>query len=297
MNKCYLTIILTALFLTSCGSAPQASDNSFTVLASTTILADIAQNVAGDRVHIKSLLPVGTDPHVYQPAPSDVAKIAKSNLLILNGLDYEHFIESLLENAGSNGTTIEASAGIEPRTDNENEHGVDPHMWLDPYLVIHYVENIRDGLIQADPEGRNIYTSNADVYILQLRELDIWIQEQVNSIPRDQRLLVTNHETLGYFAEHYGFKIVDTVFPSLSSEAGISARGLANVIDEIKASKVQLIFLDSSENRDLADQIADETGIQVVDDLHLESLTDGPPAGNYIEMMKHNVMRITQALK
>jgi len=181
--------------------------------------------------------------------------------------------------------------------DSNNEHGVDPHVWLDPNLVTHYVENIRDGLIQINPDGSETYTANAAKYISKLEDLDTWIQEQVDTIPLEKRLLVTNHEALGYFAERYDFKVVDTVFPSLSSEAGVSAQGLANVIDEIKASNVQLIFLSSSENRDLADQIAEETGVQVVNDLHLESLTDGPPAGTYIEMMKHNVMRIVEALK
>jgi ABC-type Zn uptake system ZnuABC Zn-binding protein ZnuA len=317
MKKIISSIIvvtaLSALFLTACGSAPQSSDGALRVLASTTFLADMTQNVAGDRIQVASLLPVGVDPHAYQPAPSDVAKIAESNVLILNGIEYERFIESLIENAGGERLVIEATAGLEPHKMEEregkeqsdeaesgegSEHKAgDPHMWLDPNLVMTYIENIRDGLIEADPEGAEVYRVNAIAYIDELKALDAWIVEQVNTIPVERRLLVTNHEALGYFAERYGFEIVDTIIASLSSEAGTSAQRLAAVIDEVRGSGAPAIFLGEVENTNLANQIAEETGAKVVDDLYIESLTDGTPAGTYIDMMKHNVTRIVDALK
>jgi ABC-type Zn uptake system ZnuABC Zn-binding protein ZnuA len=243
---------------------------------------------------VDSLLPVGADPHAYQAAPSDVAKIAESNLLILNGLEYEHFIEPLLENAGGEKLMIEATAGLSPR---EDAGSVDPHMWLDPNLVVTYVENIRDGLIQIDAGGAKIYTANADAYIAQLKELNQWIVEQVNTIPVERRLLVTNHEAVGYFAERYGFEVVGAVIPSMSTDAGTSAKGLAALIEQVKTTGAPAIFLGEVENSDLANQIASETNVKVVDDLYFESLTDGAPAATYIDMMKHNVMRIVDALK
>ena len=292
-----LTLTLTLPFLTSCGPAPKSSDSALDILATTSFLADIAQNIAGDRVQVDSLLPFGADPHAYQAAPADVAKIAESDLLILNGLEYEHFIESLLKNAGGERLIIEATAGLTPKEDEGNEHGVDPHMWLDPNLVVTYVENIRDGLIEVDPDGTETYKANADVYIAQLKELDTWIVEQVNVIPAERRLLVTNHEALGYFSERYSFEIVDTILPSFSSEASASAQEIASAIESIKSSGAPAIFLGEVENPDLANQIAEETGVKVVDDLYLESLTDGAPAATYIEMMKYNVSRIVDALK
>lgn len=297
INSIIVLTILAALFLTACGSATTNSDGALRVLTSTNFLADITQNIAGDRIQVESLLPFGADPHAYQAAPSDVAKITKSDLLILNGLEYELFVKSLLENAGGERLIIEASAGLSPREDAGNEHGVDPHMWLDPNRVITYVENIRAGLIQVDAQGAETYNTNADAYINQLKELDAWIVEQVNTIPAERRLLVTNHEATGYFAERYGFEVVGTVIPSLSTDAGTSAKEMAALIEQIKASGAPAIFLGEVENPDLANQIADETGVKVVDDLYLESLTDGPPAATYIEMMKHNVMRIVEALK
>lgn len=301
MKKVFNSIIglttLTALFLTACGAAPKSSDGALRVLASTTFLADIAQNIAGDRVHVDSLLPIGADPHAYQAAPADVAKIAGSDLLIINGLEYEHFIESLLENAGGKRLIIEATAGLRLEEDAGSAHGVDPHMWLDPNLVVTYVENIRDALIQVDAEGAKTYKVNADAYITQLKDLDAWIVEQVNTIPAERRLLVTNHEAVGYFAERYGFEIVGAVIPSLSTDAGTSAKEMAALIEQIKATGASAIFLGEVENPDLANQIAEETNIKIVDDLYLESLTAGTPAATYIEMMKHNVTRIVDSLK
>jgi ABC-type Zn uptake system ZnuABC Zn-binding protein ZnuA len=181
--------------------------------------------------------------------------------------------------------------------DENGETVTDPHMWLDPNRVVKYVENIRDGLVQADPTGTENYLSNAEAYIAKLKELDMWIVEQVSQIPSDQRLLVTNHEALGYFADRYGFTIIGVVIPSTSTEAAPSAQQMAELIDQIKSSGAPAIFLDEVENPTLAQQIANETGVKIVDDLHLESLTNGAPAATYIDMMKHNVTRIVEALK
>lgn len=297
INSIITLTALASLFLTGCGSAPKSSNGRLKALTSTTFLADITRNIAGDRISIDSLLPFGADPHAYQAAPSDVAKIAESDLLILNGLEYEHFIEPLLENAGGETLIIEATAGLSPRKDAGSEHGVDPHMWLDPNLVVTYVENIRDGLIQIDVEGTQIYKANADAYIVQLKDLDRWIVEQVNTIPVERRLLVTNHEAVGYFAERYGFEVVGAVIPSMSTDAGTSAKGLAALIEQVKAAGAPAIFLGEVENPDLANQIAEEINVKVVDNLYLESLTDGTPAATYIDMMKHNVNQIVEALK
>lgn len=308
INSIHVVLTLAALVLTGCGSAPQSADEGLRVLASTSFLADIAQNVAGNRLSVSSLLPVGVDPHAYQAAPSDVKKIAEGDVLILNGLEYEHFMETLLENAGGEPLVIEATAGLEPLTaehdteDTESAEGHgheagDPHMWLDPNLVITYVENIRDGLSKADPDGAESYQSNAEAYMDQLKDLDAWIAAQVQTVPVERRLLVTNHEALGYFAERYGFEIVDTILPSFSSEASASAQEIAAAVNAVKESGAPAIFLSEVENTKLAEQIAAETGVQVVATLHFESLTEGDPAATYIAMMKHNVTQIVNALK
>lgn len=264
------------------------------VLAVESFLADIAQNVAGDRLTVETLLPLGVDPHAYQPTPRDVAKVADSNVLIVNGAGIETFLDPVLANAGGQRLVITASAGLTPRPDPQGEHPEgDPHFWLDPNNVIAYVENIRNGLSQVDPDGASVYAANAAAYIEQLKALDQWITQQVATVQPARRLLVTNHESLGYFADRYGFTVVGAVIPSVSTEASPTAQQMAALIEQIIATGAPAIFLETGANPQLAQQIAAETGVKVVSDLYTHSLSapDGP-APTYIDMMKYNVSQI-----
>lgn len=290
-----LLFLLAVLLLAGCRPAEPAAPTAY-ILTSTTFLADITGHIAGERIQVVSLLPPGVDPHSYQPVPADVTRIARSQLLVINGADYEEFIESLLENAGDQKMVIVASSGLAPRAGSE--HGVDPHFWLDPNNVIAYVETIRRGLLAAEPDGEAIFAANSAAYINELRELDAWVRAQVEQIPPERRLLVTNHDSLGYFAERYGFTVVGAVVPGLSSESATSARQMAALIEQIRATGAPAIFLDASDNPELADQVAAETGVRVVDDLYIEALTGpGGDAPTYIAMIRHNVTRIVEALR
>jgi ABC-type Zn uptake system ZnuABC Zn-binding protein ZnuA len=164
--------------------------------------------------------------------------------------------------------------------------------------VIKYVENIRDGLSAADPAGTATYQANAAAYIAQLKELDRWIADRVAEVPEANRLLVTNHESFGYFADRYGFQIIGTVVPSVSSGSSPSAQQLAELIDHIKATGAKAIFLETGANPQLAEQVAQETGSKVVTNLYSHSITEpSGPAPTYIEMMKSNTAAIVTALK
>jgi ABC-type Zn uptake system ZnuABC Zn-binding protein ZnuA len=306
MRPTLIALSLIALLLAACqqGTPPQDSTVP-NVLAVETFLADIAQNVAGERLMVQSLMPAGLDPHAYEPTPKDLAKIAESQVLILNGAGLEASLERILESAGGERLIIEASAGLESRDTHETlpggAHGHedgDPHFWLDPNNVVQYVENIRHGLSQADPAGADVYNANAEAYIAKLKALDAWIVEQVAQIPAERRLLVTNHESLGYFADRYGFEIAGTILPSFSTGASPSAQELAQLVERIKATGAPAIFLETGANPQLARQIADEAGIQVVTELYSHSIT--PPDGEaptYIDIMKFNVGRIVTALR
>ena len=296
MIRRILSFLLLAFLISACGSRPASTSAKAApvVLTSTTILADVTRSIAGDRLQVESLLPAGSDPHSYQPTPQDAARVSESKLIIVNGAGYEQFLNSLLENAGVETTVVEASSGISP---GQEAGSLDPHMWLDPNNMIIYVENIRDALIQLDPEGQAVYKSNADNDIATLKALDTWIQKQVGQIPPQKRLLITNHESLGYFAKRYGFTVAGTVIKSFSSDASPSAQQLAALIDEVRASGAPAIFLDAADSDTFAQQIANETGVNVVTGLHLESLTEDPPADTYINMMKYNVAQIVNALR
>ena len=174
----------------------------------------------------------------------------------------------------------------------------DPHFWLDPISVIKYTENIRDALSQVDPAGKELYAKNAETYIGKLRELDAWITGQVQTVPESRRLLVTNHESFGYFADRYGFRVVGTVIPSVSTGASPSAQQLASLVDHLKATEAPAIFLETGANPQLANQLAQETGITVVNDLYTHSVTESSGnAPTYIDMMRYNVQKIVEALK
>lgn len=299
----HLCILLAASALVACAT-PTAPRGALNVLATETFLADIAQNVAGDRVKVNALLPIGVDPHAFEPTPSDLKKIADAQLLILNGAGFEEFLDKMLQNAGGARVTLEASAGLtsrQPQAGEPNEaelkHG-DPHFWFDPNHVVRYVENMRDGLSQADPAGASTYAANAAAYIAKLKELDQFIVAQVAVVPPERRLLATDHDTFGYFADRYGFRVVGMVVPSVSTGASPSAQQAARLVQQIRATQAKAIFLEAGANPQLAQQIAKEAGIKIVTGLQTHSLTEtNGPAPTYIEMMKWNVRLIVEALK
>ena len=294
---------LSSFAITACrvGTSKNSSTEGLHILAVETFLADMAQNVAGERLIVESLMPLGLDPHAFQPTPGDVAKIADSQVLIVNGSGFEEWLDETLKNAGGERLVVEASAGMQTRKPAESEivdEAQDPHFWLDPVSATRYVENIRDGLIQADPAGKAIYTQNAEAYMASLNDLDGWIREQVDQIPVERRLLVTNHESFGYFADRYGFKVVGTVLPSVSTGAAPSAGQMAALIEKVRASGAPAIFLETGADPRLADQIAQETGVKLITGLYSHSVTE--PGGNaptYIDMMKYNTTLIVDALK
>jgi ABC-type Zn uptake system ZnuABC Zn-binding protein ZnuA len=299
MKRFFRFLFLCVYFLSACAPVSRQISSLPRVLAVESFLADIARNVSGDRLTVESLIPVDADPHAYQPSPQDAARISDVEVLILNGGNLESFLSPILQNSGTKQIVITASAGLTPRPDpsGQNPEG-DPHFWLDPNNAKKYVENIRDGLSQADPAGASVYATNAQKYIGDLQALDTWIKSQVQNIPQTHRLLVTNHETFGYFAGRYGFTIVGAIIPSVSSGAAPSAQQLAALIDQIRATGAPAIFLETGTNLQLADQIASETGVKVVSDLYTHSLSaPGGPASTYIDMMKYDVTAIVEALK
>ena len=294
-----------------CGSGGSGADRTKpVVLAGASYLADIAQNVAGSRLTVMSLLPLGADPHSFEPTPRDARSVAESRVIIINTPGFEPLVDALVRSAGSSDlVVIEAAAGLVGRRPQSGEvaggaddqgkksagREVDPHFWLDPVKVIAYAENIAKGLSAIDPGGEQTYKMNAEAYAQRLRELDTWIAGQVATIPAARRLLVTNHESLGYFADRYGFEIVGTVFPTLGVEGTPSAKQLVALVAAIRASGAPAIFLEAGSSADLARQVARETGVEVVTDLYTHSL--GVQAPTYLDMMRWNVNRIVEALR
>jgi ABC-type Zn uptake system ZnuABC Zn-binding protein ZnuA len=301
-------VLLLCLIVSGCG-AKTATSTKLTVVATENFIADIAQNVAGNRATVSALVPSGMDPHDFQPSPMDLTVVAQSRMLIVNGAGLEGWLAQALNNIGGNRIVVTASQGLPGRmggyglgspalTGTAAPSTTDPHFWMVPVLAKTYVNNIRDAFIQLDPAGKDIYQRNASAYSAQLDGLDQWIRSQVALIPPAQRLMVTDHEDLGYFADEYGFRLIGAITPETSSEAEPSASHIADLVTQIKVSGDKAIFLDIGTNTQLADQICREAGCHVLRDMYIHWLTPtNGVASTYLEMMRHNVTVIVEALR
>ena len=294
MRDFWLTAAGICFLLLSACTTQSSRDNSGEgaprVVVVNAVLADIAQNIAGERVGIEVLIPPGADPHTFQPTPQDVAKVANSQMLIANGAGLEEWLQEVIDNAGGERLVVEAAQGL---AENQDRPG-DPHFWLDPNYAVHYAQKIRDGLIELDPDGEAVYIRNTNEFISELEDLDGWVSDQVELIAPDQRLLVTNHESFGFFADRYGLVIVGTIVPSVSTGSAPSAQQMVALVEEIKATGTGAIFLEAGSNPELAEQLAGEAGIMIIKNLRTQPLY---PQESYVEMMKYNTRVIVEALR
>jgi zinc/manganese transport system substrate-binding protein len=293
--------------VTACSGSNNLETGRLKVVVTTTILGDVVSVIGGENIDLNVLLPADSDPHTFEPAPRDAAIISEAGLLVVNGLGLETFLEPLLANAQAT-IMVTASDGIEPlegsheeheedEHETEDAHEQDPHVWQDPTNVIVWAQNIAAALSEHDPANADAYQTNATAYIEQLNELDDLIMEQVSMLPIDQRVLVTDHEALGYFANRYEFEIVGVVVPSVSTVAGPSAQEMAALQQAIEERGVPAIFIGTSANPDQVAQLADDLGIEVIA-IYGEALSDaGGPAPTYLDMMRYNVDAIVNALQ
>ena len=274
-------------------------------------MADWVENVGGEHVDVFSLVPVGADPHGFQPGAQDVAKVADADLVLSVGLGLEEsWLRELLENAAQDPDAIvalgeviepielaetEAEEGDEEHDDHG--HGIhDPHFWFDPIRVQLAVSDIAARLAALDPDRADAYRANADAYNAQLDELHAWTEEQVGVIPVERRLLVTSHDSLGYFAERYGFEVVGVIL-SITTEVEPSAEDLIELTEEIEKYDVPAVFGETTVSERLAESVATESGAVLVW-LYSGSLgTEGSGAETYIAMVRTNVERVTEALR
>jgi len=294
-----LTVAIFMLMLSACGGViPTATGSKLKILATTSIVGDVVSQVGGDLIALSVLMPVGTDPHDFQPRPQDATALADAQVLFSNGAGLEGFLQPLLESTGAMANLVEVSAGVTllPLTGSDQSTG-DPHTWMDPNNVIIWTQNIAAALSTADPAHATDYQSNADAYVASLRDLDTWIRSEVVQIPLQNRLLVADHAVLGYFAARYGFTQEGTITGSFSSEAAPSARELAALEEKIIQSGVRAVFVSEAVNQTLADQIAGDTGIKSVWIYHATLSAPGGPAASYLDFMRYNVKAIVEALK
>lgn len=352
-------LLLVALLLAT--SVVHAQDDRLHIIASFTILADVAQNVAGDAADVSTLIPVDADPHAFTPAPSNLAAVTDADVVLISGINLEAGLLEAIEGALGSKTPVVASscvpvlpfgeaeehdpesegteatampesdacaanaaeldaigavppayetlgrlesitcAGDEHDHEAEGEHAheegsCDPHVWFNPYNVQLWALTIRDALSAADPANAATYAANAAAYVQQLESLKTELDTMLSALPQENRVLVTDHEALGYFASTYGFTVVGLVVPGVSTAAEPSAVQIAQLIDTIRAEGVPAVFAGVTVSPQLAEQVATDAGASFYT-LYTESLSapDGA-APTYLDFMRYNMQTIVSAL-
>jgi ABC-type Zn uptake system ZnuABC Zn-binding protein ZnuA len=279
-----LALLFAAAPLAACGAGAAGNPQ---ILTTTTILADMAKQVAGDRMTIGSIVPAGAHVEEYEPRPDDAKRMSAAKLVITNGLDLDKWVDPLLRNAKSGTPVVTVTDGL-PDLDGN------PHMWFDPALARQYVAKIRDALVALDSQGKDVYTANAKTYSDQLVSLEAELKAKVATLPQDRRKLVTSHDAFPYFAKAFGFEIIGFAQPEPGKPP--SAGELAALVEKVKAANVPAIFSEVGGSPQLAESIARETGAKVVTDLPTDSLLD-KPADSYVGLMRVVVDKIVVALK
>ena len=266
-------------------------------VATFSILGDFARNVGGERVELATLVGPNGDVHVFAPTPGDVKTIAAADIVFVNGLGLEGWIDRLIVASATRAPVVVASRGITPRsgTRAQDRGASDPHAWQSVANAKLYVGNIRDGLIAIDAAEKKIFEANANTYLAKLDALDGEIRAAIETIPSARRKVITAHSAFGYFGDAYGIEFIAP--EGLSTEAEPSARDIAKLIEQIRRENVPALFLENVADSRLLQRIGAETGVRIGGRLYSDALSppDGP-AASYIEMMRSNLRELTRAL-
>jgi ABC-type Zn uptake system ZnuABC Zn-binding protein ZnuA len=297
MHRLFSGVLGALLVFTACGQpAPQVTKPI--VLTSFSVLADMTHNILGDVATVESIVGPDSDAHAYEPRPADSARLGSAAAVVRIGLGFELWLDDLLVSAESTARIIDASSGVVTHTGHEGHDEVDPHIWHDVQRSIQMVKTISAALREVFPAGAATITANTDRYIAELTALDAELLRMAETIPSEQRVLVTSHDTFGYFAERYGFTVVGTVFGTSTADADPSAQAIAALVDQIKASGTRAIFIENMSNPTLTERIANEADVIVAPPLYTDALGLPSSAGDtYIKMMRSNMTTIVTALR
>lgn len=265
------------------------------LVCSFSILADMAQELAPAGIQVTALVGANADAHVYQPSPADAKRLGQADLVVVNGLAFEGWIERMIKAAGYRGTVVVASQGIQPRSGG-HRHGADPHAWQDLALARRYVQNLEAAFAARWPEQRDEITRRGADYLARIDALDRQVREWLSAVPRARRRVITSHDAFGYFGAAYGVDFLAAQGWSTHSEP--SAAAVAALVRQIKKEGVRAVFIENISDPRLIERIAREGGARVGGTLYSDalSLADGP-AATYLRMMEHNARSVATALQ
>ncbi|WP_110654775.1 metal ABC transporter solute-binding protein, Zn/Mn family [Salinicola halimionae] len=298
------------------------------VVTSFSILDDMVETVGGDHVAVTSLVGPDGDVHAFSPKPDDAKSLADADLIVVNGLQLEGWIDRLIDASEYEGDIVVASDGIKTRPfeghedeeghdhgddhdhDHDHDHDdhdhaaaeeghhhhgdVDPHAWQDLENGEQYARNIRDALVKLDPDNADDYQANAKAYIGKMEALNSESKERMAQIPESDRLIITSHDAFGYFADAYGLQLLSPV--GINTLAEPSANDMGNLIQQIESSHAKALFLENMSNPALINQLHEETGVAIGGTLYADALTPDGEGSTYLGMFQHNVDTLIEAL-
>ncbi|MCQ9617483.1 zinc ABC transporter substrate-binding protein [Paenalcaligenes niemegkensis] len=320
-------LMIAAIALVGAMLSPLASANEqspLEVVASFTILGDMVKQVGGDAVNVSVIVGPESDAHTFEPRPSDAKAVGQAKLLIVNGLDFEAWVPRLMQSAGYDGKQVVASTGIsairyqadshgqqENKHDHDHDHShdhshdheqgqhqhgdYDPHAWQSLSRAIVYVENIRDGLIEAQPRSEALFRANAEAYIQEMQALDTQLKAAFQALPAEHRKVISSHDAFAYLAADYGVEFISLL--GVSNQAEPSAKDIASVISRARTEGISAIFVENVVSPKLVEQVARETGAKVGGVLYSDALAKAlHDADSYLGMIRWNSSKLLEAL-
>ncbi len=289
MTRITLFLIFLSVGVTALAQAPKKK-----VLASASIFADMTSMLGGEQFDISSIVPIGGDPHTYEPVPNDAKSIAEADLVLVNGLSFEGWLNDLIANSGTKAKVVRITEGIEPIS-AVYKNSTDPHAWMDAALGLVYIENIKNALVELDPSNAQMFEFNYKVYRQQLEDLDKYILEQIRTIPEERRILITSHDAFQYYGRRYGLRLESVI--GISTEAEAQTSDIIRLNKIIRESSVPAVFIESTVNPKLLEQIATDNQVRIGGKLFSDSIGEKESeAPTYYDMLKYNTDVIVAAL-
>ena len=286
-----ILIALLTLSLSLCANA----EDKLKVVTSFSILADITQQIAGDKLELRNLVGADADAHIYQPSAEDAKAVFAADLVIANGMGFEPWLARLIDSSEAPGTRIDASAGVLPlMLDEDGQQVADPHAWQNLANAEIYVQNIAKALAQADPNNAAHYNAGRDAYLTQIRSLLAEAKTGLGQLPQAQRTIITSHDAFAYLGQAYGLKFIAPQGLSTADEP--SAAEVAALIRQIRADGVKAVFVENIRDPRLIEQIANEAGAKIGGTLYSDALANEGPASTYLGMYKYNLDTLLAAL-
>lgn len=316
----FLIVALVAIILAGCGessssqssSQESTSENRLSVVATTAQIGALVEEVAGDLVDLHILMGSGVDPHDFELTPAHLRALHDADLVLRNGIGLDDFLDPGIASVGGSATVVTVTGGIDLITgghhheedeheddDHEHEHGeFDPHVWHDPANVKIMTDNIVAAISAEDSSLSDSVSANGEAYKDVLDETDRKIRDLIDAIPEERRVLVTTHDAFGYFIHAYGLEFIGAVIPSTTTGSEPSAKDIAALSELIREHQVPAIFIEATLDSSVATQLANDTGVKIVQGLHSDSLGEpGSGAETIHGMLLANATLISEALR